>query len=360
MLDMCETCYFTDIVFLANTFSGVLWNSSYFKQSSLRVGGLHYMDYLVREAAARNIRVHAWITIGYWRGMWANRNAGCPDSWNCATLSNWDHPTYGDWVNLGRSDVQESVGAAVADIRDHIPGLAGVSLDYIRLQPAMELKDGRLTGEHVTECVRRAATEIGDQTLTATGVPLWAKGWKGYNFDIYGCSQDWPGWIQGGLVDYVLPLNYYGADQLESMLTNHYDPLPDEVRARMVDIVAPTAIMEDDRVMGVKEWERLLAINEAHGYDLGVYDDSLLTVKYQPALQARPISKPPWVLPEDIKEELQLASTQLADRCDALGSLTTSLSALIDSLDATAAKLEGAAPGQRVAILAQTGKEDDE
>jgi hypothetical protein len=344
LLDVCTSCHFTDLAFLANSSGGVLWNSSYFRSSAERVDGLHYMDYLVREAKARNIRVHAWITLGYWRGLWANRNAGCPEAWNCASLSNWDTSTYGEWVNLSRPDVQAAVGAAVEDILAHNPDLAGVSLDYVRLQPATERKDGRLTGEHVTTCVRQAKTAMGDRTLTVTGVPLWAEGYQGYNYDIHGCSQNWPAWILDGLVDYVLAMNYYGADNLDSMLNDHYDPLPADVRAKVIDLVSPTAHIEEGRMLGIDEWNRLVATNEAHGYDLSVSDNKLLTSGYQSALKQRPLPQPsPEPTPgpsEELMKELQQASTQLAASVENLETFVTSLSDIIHSLNETADRLE--------------------
>jgi hypothetical protein len=273
LLDGCQRAGVTDLAVLLYHSDGWLLNSDLFNMSSVRVGGQVFFDYLIERANPVGVRVHAWWPVGTWRGVWAHRKAGLPDDWNCAILPDWSS----DWLNLSLADVRAAAEAAARDICQNNPGLAGLHLDYIRWQPGMALNVESLDAEDVTEFmpyIRGVTNEFGKE-LTVAGVKIYASGWPGANFDIRGCSQPWPQWVADGLIDTACAMNYQYPDELDGYLTEYYDVLPSVVKASMVNIVSPLG-WTGKPAMTVEQWQRTLAINEVHGFTLGVFDYNLL------------------------------------------------------------------------------------
>ena len=359
LLDMCEACHVTDILFLAHHSSQqALWNSEMFNSSSQQYGGLPYLDYLVRQEASSNIRVHGWLAVGTWPWMWGMLRGGTPD-WR------WSQA---DWLDMSRPDVQAAVGDAATDLCDHVPGLVGVHLDYIRIPNGVNVRG--ITEAHVTACVAsaRRATEAAGLELTAAVLPHTFPGW-----DMAECAQPWTEWLDDSLLDCAMPMLYYNASTIGGQMT-HIENESSTVRAGTVIGVAPASPQEVFR--SVPDWEAVLDLCVERGYDMSVFDDSWLRSEYRPALEQRPVPEEPVPAPEPVQpvqppgpepgdsaEDLVRVLTELAGNAEKLGSHIAALNDLFSSLNATLARLERAGSGQRIAaagLLPSTGREDDE
>lgn len=289
MLDMCENCHITDIMYLGYEGGGVHWDSSYFDSTTTTVSGMYYMDYLVLEAGRRNIGVHVWIPVGYWGGIWNHRTAGLPAGWNTSTLSGWP---YEDWMNFSLGEVRQAVADAAQDVKDNIANIAGAHLDYIRLDTGWELDDGRLNHTHVTSTVSGAKAACSGIELTVAAVQPHTEGFPGYNFDIPGTSQNWHYWVHYGYIDYAIQTNYLGPEKLEKRL-GCCDTMSSITRSGAVCGITPYPDLEDTPWwMTLSGWELNLDKIINHGYEIAIFDDSRLAFSgaYQTALNERQLT----------------------------------------------------------------------
>jgi hypothetical protein len=270
LLDIASRCHFTDIIFLAHHSShGALWDSQMFNPATLRVDNLPYLDYLVGEASLYNIRVHAWLAVGSWPWMWGMLQSGTPN-WK------WAQAT---WLDMTIPAAQTAVGDAAADLESNVAGLAGVHLDYIRRKDAVA--NPTIQAQHVTACVFQARQKTSLE-LTAAVVPHTYPG-----FDIAECAQDWPAWLDNGLVDECMPMLYYGASWVGTQL-GHIETESQTVLDNVTVGVSPADYRGNYR--SVTGWEAILDLCIGKGYDMAVFDDNLVDSNYQPALEARPLS----------------------------------------------------------------------
>jgi uncharacterized lipoprotein YddW (UPF0748 family) len=239
--------------------------------------GKHYLDYLVQQADARGIRVHAWLCIGLWPWMWGMMQSGTP-SWK------WSQA---NWLDMSRPEVQAAVGEAAADLAARVPGLAGVHLDYIRIPDGMSQPS--IAGDDVTACVAaaRAATAANglELELTAAVVPHTFPG-----FDMAECRQPWNQWLDDGLLDVAMPMLYYSASIVEGQI-NHVESDSAAVQAGTVIGVAPASHQEIFR--SVADWEAILGACVRREYDMAVFDNRWLGDEYQPGLEQWPVSPDP-------------------------------------------------------------------
>jgi uncharacterized lipoprotein YddW (UPF0748 family) len=349
MLDMCQTCHATDILFLTHTSGqGALWDSTIFNSSNNRFDGVPYLDYLVEQAAARNMRVHGWLVVGTWPWIWGMRRDSTSDAWK------WDQA---DWPDLSRADVQEAIGDAVAELCDRVPGLTGVHLDYLRIPEGM--RNRGITEQHVTACVAAAkrATDAAGLELTAAVVPHTLPG-----KDMAEHAQPWTGWLDDSLVDRAMPTLYHDAPTIGEQI-DHIEAESEAVRDRVVVGVAPLDF--DGAFRSVAAWEAILDVCDARAYYIAVFDDTALGGEYKPALQQRPpIDKPapidePRIPPALVEELLDLAE-RLSTQGQNLGGLTTSLSAVTAALAEAAADLEDMGSIQLPGLLPVTGDTSDD
>ncbi len=287
LIDLCQRCWITDIMFLAWHSGGALWNSAYFTPSYVRIddyargiSNMHYMDYLVSRGNEVGINVHAWLTIGGYPWQWQFRSAGLPWNWDAsAAISGW---YWGSWLNMSLSDVQQAVGSASYDVVTQISGIAGVHLDYIRVPDGAS--GGGITSSHVSSCVANAhaATSTAGVELTAAVVPHKLPGW-----DINWVNQQWPTWLNGGYLDEALPMLYYTASTIQNQIYYIETESP-TVYNNVTCGIAPASPQGSFYTLG--QWVDILDTVIYNGYDMAIFDDSWLYSSYQPALEDRPLS----------------------------------------------------------------------
>jgi hypothetical protein len=346
MLDVCAACHITDILFLAhNSSEKALWDSKMFHSSSKRYDGKPYLDYLVEQANARGMRVHAWLAVGSWPWMWGMLQSGTP-AWK------WSQAK---WTDLSRSDVQAAVGDAAEDLSARVPRLAGVHLDYIRIPDG--ISNPSITDEDVTACVAQArqATKAAGLELTAAVVPHTRPG-----FDMAECAQPWNQWLDDNILDVAMPMLYFNAPLVGGQI-DHIENESTVVQNRTAIGVSPRS--HHGKWRSVANWDAVIDLCAGRGYGMSVFDDSSLTVAYQPALQRLPLpAAPPVTKPPAGYEELADLLAGLAVSVEKLRADATLLSDLLVSLDDTMARLESVIPGQHTAavgILPAAGREDE-
>lgn len=214
--------------------------------------GLDVLGVLIDEAHAAGIAVHAWVPVApTWHEVYADLPA--PDGWLTADhgqqapeADRWVTRTVdGTWdtyLDPGLPEVRAHVAAVVGELTTRYP-VDGVHLDYARYASerhgyhprALDLYRAATgsTGvpdptdptwsqwrrDQVTALVRAARTAVDDADHSVTfslAVISWGDGPGGATTPTFADTraftealQDWPAWAVEGLVDALVPMNYF-------------------------------------------------------------------------------------------------------------------------------------------------------
>jgi uncharacterized lipoprotein YddW (UPF0748 family) len=219
---------------------------------------LDVLEELIRVAGPHDIDVHAWITVApTWHPVYEDlpapggwlppaRGLAAPEGqrWVTRTVDG----EWSDYLDPGLPQVRDHVAAMVGELaaRD---GVAGVHLDYVRYaserhgyHPVALERYRQETGASGTpapddpawsEWRRRRTTEIvaharaavdaaGRDVVLSAAVIAWGEGPGGPATARFADSraytealQDWPRWARHGLVDALMPMVYFRADDVD-------------------------------------------------------------------------------------------------------------------------------------------------
>ena len=149
----------------------------------------------IQACHSRGIRVHAWLAIGDFHGATSARRRDYETSGRL--LHSSDGGTIA-WLNPAHPDNCSEWVKIVSNLAK-IPDLDGISLDFFRYpeQSVLEKKDP----EAVTKLLARLSQACGDK-IRSVAV------FGSYPRSIEFVGQDWQAWLDAGLVDWVLPMNY--------------------------------------------------------------------------------------------------------------------------------------------------------
>ncbi|MCU0248285.1 MAG: family 10 glycosylhydrolase [Bryobacter sp.] len=220
--------------------------------------GFDPLDDLIRKARPLNIEVHAWFVVYpgwpfatppkdpnhlYWTHL-----AGAPpaEQWNNYTSAG----ARGTGLDPGHPGVLPYLAGTFLDIFNHYD-VAGIHLDYIRYpedadygySPAAVERFNRHLGrsgfpartdaawsqwrrDQVTALVRQLylrLQQVRPQAKLSTAVITWGNGPAsdaGFRtLDAYArVFQDWRGWLEEGIVDFTMPMNYFRDSQFPQYL----------------------------------------------------------------------------------------------------------------------------------------------
>lgn len=214
--------------------------------------GFDVLAELIPAAHARGIEVHAWYSVApTWHGMYkdlprpegwiaAERGRFAPEADRWTTKRN--DGTWSDYLDLGIPEVQEHVAAVVGEIATKYD-VDGIHLDYTRYESPNH--------GYNPAALRRYYDSVGDTTWPAVDDPSWLD-WRrsqtrevvrqardaiaasGRDVELsaavisWGSGpptpdragfrrtapytrvlQDWDGWVRDGLLDAVMPMNYF-------------------------------------------------------------------------------------------------------------------------------------------------------
>ena len=150
-------------------------------------------------AAARGtgIRVHAWM-------LCFTASRGTPDRLEAFRRKGWLLKTakgrQTEFLNPADAGVRAHVLAALDEMQARYPALSGVHLDFVRWGDAAVKPQNAASSisSFVVEARRRVKR------------PRWltAAVYGTYPSCISSVGQDWYGWIESGIVDYVVPMDY--------------------------------------------------------------------------------------------------------------------------------------------------------
>lgn len=214
--------------------------------------GLDVLATLVDEAHAAGLEVHAWVPVApTWHELYEGLPA--PPGWVTA-----DHgttaPEADRWVTRTADGTWDAyLDPALPQVRDHLAAVVGeiaagydvdgIHLDYVRYasashgyHPAALARYAAETGAvgtpapddpawsdwrraQVTELVRTARDAVrttGSRAVVSAAVIAWGDGPGGPTTPSFADTrayrdtlQDWPGWAEAGVVDAVLPMDYF-------------------------------------------------------------------------------------------------------------------------------------------------------
>lgn len=236
--------------------------------------GLDVLDELTTQAHAAGLEVHAWVAVApTWHGAYDNLER--PEGWvpiqhgrRAPEGQRWVTRTvdgvWSDYLDPALPEVREHVSAIVAELAEDYP-VDGVHLDYVRYQSSRHgyhpdalarfedetgvsdpEPDDAAWSQWRREQTRAVMEDVGD-ALDATGsdaelsaaVITWApgpqeptragfEGTRTFNDTL----QDWPEWARDGLVDAVLPMNYFRAhDDYQAASFAQWQRYQQELRA---------------------------------------------------------------------------------------------------------------------------------
>jgi len=331
-------CHFTDLVVQMHRYNGVAINSDMYTMTPDRFGGQLPIHYIADHAHDLGIRVHVWWIIGTfeeWVSTWPHWIAGVPDEWNTINLPDCDQEN----LNFSLLAVRQALADATADICTNNPTLDGLDIDYVRYEPGMVQSVAGLNASDIDLAVQH----IYDTTtlpLMMSGVPPYIPGDYVGGWDTLGCGQDWPRWVDEGLVQTVKAMNYCWPNTLDAYITEHYDNvLTDAVKARAINGVMPFGYAEDP--MSPAQWEQVLDIVAQHVYELAVFDNYLLNQNdaYKQALADRPLSNDGETTMSTVGD-LQVIIAGLQEQIASIEQIITDLQAYDADADALAAQAQ--------------------
>lgn len=225
-------------------------------QAATKSTGMDPLEFLIREAHRAGIEVHAWMNL-----MSLSQNADAPilkkygpeiltRNLNAKTTLEDYLIDRQYFLEPGDPRVAEELSHIIEELLKNYPGLDGIQFDYIRY-PDVEPHYG-----YTIVNVKRFESETGLR-ITSDQSPGW-QDWKrdqvtqlvktltaksrdihpGIQVSTTGCAsftrafaeafQDWPKWINTGLVDFVTLMSY--PDNLETFVKN-----VDEARSKAHD-----------------------------------------------------------------------------------------------------------------------------
>ena len=214
--------------------------------------GLDVLSALIEEAHAAGLEVHAWIPFApTWHEVYADLPA--PDGWvsavhgpTAAEPDRWVTRTIdGTWdtyLDPGLPEVREQLAAIVGEIAAKYP-VDGMHLDYVRYpsnrhgyHPRALARYRAETGatgipapddpawsdwrrEQVNELIRAAREAVdasGSSPVLSVAVISWGEGPGGPGTASFADTrayrdvlQDWEHWAESGLVDVLVPMDYF-------------------------------------------------------------------------------------------------------------------------------------------------------
>lgn len=188
--------------------SGVLPRSKTFAQEG------DQMAACLAAARGTGVRVHAWmICFSATRGAPATLDDYARRGWRLKTPKG----ALTDYLDPSNARVRGRVLAALDELQTRYPSLAGIHLDFVRWGDAAAKP--RNAAAVVTQFVAEARRRVlRPRWLTAA---VYGK----YPACVATVGQDWLGWLDAGLVDYLVPMDYCESNaKLDELLAQQATP----------------------------------------------------------------------------------------------------------------------------------------
>ena len=162
-------------------------------------------------AKASGIRVHAWmICFSATRGTAERMDIFQRKGWRLKATNG----KYTEYLDPSLADVRLYVLSAVDEMQSRYPQLNGIHLDFVRWgDSAIKPKNA---ASYVSAFVSDARRRVKRPRWLTTAV------YGKYPQCVASVGQDWYGWLNSGIVDYVVPMDYtQSMPVLDSLFRQH-------------------------------------------------------------------------------------------------------------------------------------------
>ena len=188
--------------------SSVLPRSKTFEQEGDQIAAC------LAAAKASGIRVHAWmICFSATRGTAERMDIFQRKGWRLKATNG----KYTEYLDPSLADVRSYVLSAVDEMQSRYPQLNGIHLDFVRWgDSAIKPKNA---ASYVSAFVSDARRRVKRPRWLTTAV------YGKYPQCVASVGQDWYGWLNSGIVDYVVPMDYtQSMSVLDSLFRQHASP----------------------------------------------------------------------------------------------------------------------------------------
>jgi len=186
----------------------VLGNSTLGNATSKTADGKKPFVYLVEQAQANGIRVHAWVVVHFayhWCGSSAVLASPLTDN-----STNHDTSNGGSCINFANFDTREALTDFFADLADENPDIASINLDYIRT-------DAIVTGIDLDDI-----TDFVSELRAKTSVPISVCSLAN-KYAVTSHMQDAVAWIDDNLIDMIVTMGYEYAYSIKWRYLSGFD-----------------------------------------------------------------------------------------------------------------------------------------
>lgn len=238
-----------------------------------------------------------------------------------------------DFVDFSNEAARKAMASAVSTLLRQFPDLDGFALDYMRRRATTD--DATIQtayGGYITDAVERIAEAAEDKLLIAHV--------KAYVNDWLRWCQNWPQWLDEGLIEFVAPMCYRPLDSRYGGFPRHAQAwlgVADQERIlptlAIIDTSTADELLKTPDVI-TQEIEFFKSI----GYtDLAFFDNRVTTAQLAAIAAALPENEPETV---DVSAEIAALRGMLADARDVLCAGETQVHTWIEQIRADLTEME--------------------
>lgn len=238
------------------------------------------LAYVVEQAHARGVQVHAWWSPGLITTYGSLRSEH--PEWDIGSLA--DIPDDLHWANFSLPEVRQFVADVVMEIVENY-AVEGVHLDYIRY-PDLCSADGTFCRdffdqEDVSLTVRdtylRLKAQRPDVQLSASV--------KADRENAAAYLQYWPDWLAGGYIDHVMPMAYLSPSRNEQLIQYLTTWESMEGASRIVPGLSVFVDSASGELKTPEQLEKQLDLCEKHGFgSVALFDEHRISERLLDAL----------------------------------------------------------------------------
>ena len=280
------------------------------------IGGTSGLRAMLDGAHARGMRLAAWIAFGV----------------DATLVKQWPGP--GGMLDFSQEAARVAIARAVSELVQQFPDLDMFALDYMRYYTTTDnaALQASYSG-YITDAVEKIAEAAEDKTIIAHV--------KAYERDWLRWCQNWPQWLDEGLIEFAAPMCYQPLSTRYGGFTRHAQAwlwVADQER------ILPTLSIVDTTVSGepLKTVETIMQeiryMADTLGYtDLAFFDNRMTAAQMAAIVAALPEDEPETI---DVRAEIAALRGMLADARDMLCAGETWVHTWSEQVRANLAKME--------------------
>jgi uncharacterized lipoprotein YddW (UPF0748 family) len=285
------------------------------------IGGTSGLRAMIDGAHAAGMRLFVWIAFGV----------------DAALVRKW--PGAGGMLDFSQEAARAAIAQVISNLLQQFPDLDGVALDYMRRwdttdDPAVQTN----YGNHITDAVEKIA-EAAEGKIIIAHVKAYVDDWSRW-------CQNWPQWLDEGLIEFVAPMCYQPLSSRYGGFARHAQSwlwVADQEK------IIPTLAIIDTAASGeplkpVEVIAEEIAWFREQGYtDFAFFDNRVTAAQMAAIAAALPVGMPEPEPTVDLSESLAILRTQATEmhrRAAMLRQVATADDLTADMLDAEALRIE--------------------